>query len=281
MNHNAFALTPPFASAPLVVGPADHLFPALAAGAVGVWLVGTGAASPRLQIEALPGTGADSSAVVSFPLGVRPMAELTSGILMWDDPGRGGALRVWRPGTDGGTGTFTRTLGLASALIGTSGDRVAWLSAAGCTSNGECPLHVTDVATGVDVTVAPPPGFAGYLPGGAFSPVTNQAFAVYVFNPVQHASAARLVLVSLTAANTTRPRWTAVLVPEGDVALTVKGPPLSVVWTPDGNHVIFGGDSGRIHDYQLGQTSSFPTEQAASPSYTVVGQPALPTPTAP
>jgi hypothetical protein len=280
MGRTAFVLTAPYTSPPLTIGPADHVFPALAENAIGIWRVGQDTARPTVQVAALPGSGASSSAIAPFPPGLRPLAELTSGILVWDESSPGGALRVWRPASDGGTGTFTRSIGQASAVVGSSGDKVAWLAAAGCTSNGECPLHVTDAGTGADATVAPPPGFAGYLPGGAFSPVSDQLFGVFVFNPVQHTSAARLVLVSLAAANSNRPRWTPVLVPQGDVPLVVKGPPLTAVWTPDGTHVLFSGDSGRIHDYRLGQTASYPTEQPASESFTVVGESALsPSPT--
>ena len=270
----AYVLTPPF-TGPTAIGPADHIFPAMAPGAVGVWSQETGGGPSTVQIEALPGTRAASSAVMPFPRGGRPIAEMTSGILVGDSQGSAGALRVWRPGADGSTGTFTRTLGVASAVIGTSGDKVAWLAARGCTSNGECPLHVTDAATGVETSVAPPPGFAGYLPGGAFSPIWDQLFAVYVFNPVQHAANARLVLVSLTAATTNRPRWTPALVPDGDVPLMLNGPPLPVVWTPDGTHVLFAGNTGKIHDFRLGQTASYPTEQPASASFTVLGEPAV------
>jgi hypothetical protein len=275
----AYALSPPFVAPPVPMGPADHIFPARTAGGIGVWRAG---GAPTVKFVAVPGTGATTgSATVAIPSDLRPLAELPSGILVWNEQVFHGRLRVWRPGADGGPGAFIRTIGLASAVVGWSGDKVAWLASAGCTGNGECPLHVTDAATGTDALVAPPPGFAGYLPGGAFSPTSSQVFGVYVFNPSQQESAARLVLVSLTAANGARPRWTPVLVPQGDVGLTLKGPPLSVVWTPDGTQVLFSGSSGRIHDYRLGRTASAATEQPASASFTVVGvgRAASPSPT--
>jgi hypothetical protein len=277
----AYALNPPFYDPPVRIGPADHVFPARTPGGIGVWKSG---ALPTLEFVPVPGTGATTaSATVPIPRDLRPLAELPAGILVWNDQAPGGRLRVWRPSGQGGTGTFIRTIGLASAVVGWSGDKVAWLTAAGCTGNGECPLHVTDAATGTDALVPPPPGFAGYLPGGAFSPTSNQLLAVYVFNPVQQAPAARLVLVSLTAADGARPRWTPVLVPQGDVGLTPKGPRLGVVWTPDGAHVLFSGSSGRIHDYRPGRTASSATEQPASASFTVVGEArvASPSPTRP
>jgi hypothetical protein len=170
---------------------------------------------------------------------------------------------------------------VASAVVGWSDDKVAWLASAGCTSNGECPLHVTDVATGSEAVVPPPPGFAGYLPGGAFSPTASLLFGVFVYNPAQQEPAARLALVSFTApAAGARPRWTPVLVPQGDVGMTSKSAPLGVVWTPDGTHVLFSGSSGRIHDYRPGRTASSATEQPASASFTVVGAPRVsPSPT--
>src|SRR3981081_582490 len=106
-------------------------------------------------------------------------------MLVWNEQVSRGRLRVWRPGVAGGPGTFVRTIGVASAVVGWSDDKVAWLASAGCTSNGECPLHVTDAANGRDAVVPPPPGFAGYLPGGAFSPTSSQLFGAYVFNPTQ------------------------------------------------------------------------------------------------
>jgi hypothetical protein len=265
----AYALTPPL-SAPVAIGPADHVFPALTPGGVGIWR--TSVAPPTMGFVAVPGTGATGSATVTIPPDLRPLAELPSGILVENVQIFRGRLRVWRPSAVGGPGTFVRTIGTASAVLGSSGDRVAWLAAAGCTSNGECPLHITDAATGIDAVVAPPPGFAGYLPGGAFSPTSNQLLGAYVFNPVQQAAAARLVLVTFTATTGQRGRWTPVLVPQADVDWARTGPPLSVVWTPDGAHVLFSGSSGRIHDYRVGATTSGATEQPASASFTVVGE---------
>jgi hypothetical protein len=276
----AYALSPPFAGPPVPIGPADHVFPARTAGGVGVWRAGV---YPTVQFVAVPGTGATiGSATVPIPQDLRPLAELPSGILVWNEQVSRGRLRVWRPGAAGGPGTFVRSIGVASAVVGWSDDKVAWLASAGCTTNGECPLHVTDAATGSDAVVPPPPGFAGYLPGGAFSPTSSLIFGVFVFNPTQQEPAARLALVSFTAVDGARPRWTPVLVPQGDVGLTLKGPPLSVVWTPDGTHVLFSGSSGRIHDYRPGHTASSATEQPASASFTVVGAPrASPSPTQP
>ena len=80
------------------------------------------------------------------------------------------------------------------------------------------------------------------------------------------------MLVSFTAAAGQRGRWTPVLVPQADVDWARNGPPLSIVWTPDGAHVLFSGSAGKIHDYSLGSTTSAATEQPASASYTVVGE---------
>ena len=229
----AYALTPPFTAAPVPIGRSDHVFPALTAGGVGVWRAQaplkapdnrTAVVAPTVAFVAIPGTRATGSATVAIPRDLRPVAELPSGILVINEQSPPGRLRVWRPSADGGSGTFVRTIGIASAVVGWSGDKVAWLAAAGCTSNGECPMHITDAATGVDAVVAPPPGFAGYLPGGAFSPANSQLLGVYVFNPVQQSAAARLVLVSFTATAGQRGRWTPVLVPQADVDWARNGP---------------------------------------------------------
>ncbi|HYR61310.1 MAG TPA: hypothetical protein VET24_01545, partial [Actinomycetota bacterium] len=265
----AYVLTPPFTAAAIAIAAADHAFPALTDGGVGLWRAGAGGALPTVEIAAFPGSGIRGSAAVPFPRGLRPLAELPSGILVQLDQ-TSGLLQVWQPGRDGGSGIFVRTLGPSAGVVGWSGDRVAWLASAPCTSNGECPLHVTDVSTGGDVVVPPPPGFAGYLPGGAFSPLNSQLFATFVFNPVQHAAAARLVLVSLTSAVGAGPHWAPALVPLADVGLVLNSPAPAAAWTPDGAHVLFSGSSGRIHEYIPGRTASYPTEQPASSSFTVV-----------
>lgn len=91
-------------------------------------------------------------------------------------------------------------------MVGWSGDQVAWLASAGYTSNGKCPPRITDVSRGAGAFVAPPPGYAGYLTGGAFSPAGAQALAAFVYNPSGGEAAVHLVLASLTTTGTARPR---------------------------------------------------------------------------
>jgi len=260
-----YRLTAPYTGVPEPVGPADRLFPALTPGVVGVHRgPGLGGLSTLELVSVQPGGGGGSGLFALQPDYV-PVAQLRSGFLVWEQP-TPGLLRVWRLGP-AGAGGFGRTLGTAAAVLGTSGDRVAWLAASGCDPAGECPLHITDASSGKDVVVTPPPGYAGFLDGGSFSSAGN-VLAAFVYDPVRGTPAARLVLVSLIS-QAGRQQWSAAVVAQSDVPVA-NGVPESAVWTADGAHVLFSGPSGRVHDYRPGDAASFATDQPASASFTVV-----------
>jgi hypothetical protein len=118
------------------------------------------------------------------------------------------------------------------------------------------------------------------LPGGSFSPVSGTVFAGFVYNPAKHATAARLVFVTLAQVKPGTFIWTPALAPGSDVSIGPKGPSATAVWSPNGVHVLFGGDGGSLRDYHLGRQASVPTEQPVSTSYTVMVNPVVPTATA-
>jgi hypothetical protein len=258
------SVSAPFQGDPVAVADADHLFPALKTGLIGVYRKPAAGASATLQLVAVQSQVTDS-AVSSLPDQYLPVAELPSGFLLWQQPT--GLLQVWRPSA-AGTDTFVRPLGASSGVAGTAGDRVAWLAAGGCSLTGECPLHIADAASGADVTVDPPAGYSGFLAAGAFSPTNPDVLAVFLNDSAKGTSASRLALVTLSTVSGRRV-WTAVVVPSSDV-LAGPGEPGYVAWTPDGKRLLFSGRSGRIHDYGLGEKASAETEQPASYSFAVV-----------
>lgn len=263
----AYALGPSVTGSALAIGPADHLYPVEARGAVGVYRAGSPGSPATVRLITLAPRPATAT-VADFPKGYLPVAGLPSGILS-TAPAQGGLLQVWKPSTGGNTGIFTMRLGGSGGVVGIAGNRVAWVSSMGCNSLGECPLHITDAATGRDVIVSPPPGYGGYLPGGSFSPDNPSLLAAFVSDPINKAAGARLVLISLVPVGASH-RWTPALVPQGSVLRSEKSPP-SATWTPDGAHILFCGDpSGLIHDYRPGEVSSYATEHAGSASFTVL-----------
>lgn len=276
---SAYLLTPPWTGTPTRIGPADGIYPSVTPDTVWLWRQASGGASPTVELAALPGsTVTDTS--TEFMSGQRPIAELPAGTLVIAGGGTTGVLALWQPGAGGGPGSLVRSFGTTEGVVGWSGNNVAWRDASGCTSDGECHLHITDAATGKDFLIDPPPGYAGYLPGGAFSPVSGTVFAAFVFNPDKHVAAARLVFVSLAQVKPGTFVWTPALAPGSDVAIGQKNASPTAAWSPNGVHVLFGGDGGSLRDYHLGRQASVTTEQPNSSSYTVMVNPVAPTATA-
>lgn len=276
---SAYLLTPPWTGTPTRIGPADGIYPSTTPNTVWLWRQASGGASPTVELAGLPGASVTNTST-EFISGQRPIAELPAGTLVLAGGGTTGVLALWQPGSAGGPGTLVRSFGTTAGVVGWSGNNVAWLDASGCTSNGECHLHITDAATGKDFVIDPPAGYAGYLPGGSFSPASSSVFAAFVYNPVQHATAARLVFVTLAQVKPGTYVWTPALAPASDVSIGQKSPTPTAVWTPNGVHVLFGGDGGTLRDYHVGRQASAPTEQPVSSSYTVMTNPVVPTATA-
>ncbi|GAC1366439.1 MAG: hypothetical protein NVSMB32_10760 [Actinomycetota bacterium] len=217
------------------------------------------------QVVALDGSpGADP---VGLPTDYEVIGQVSSGYLLWHATGVG-YLQVWLPPAPAaGTkapGRFVRSLGVASAVIGLHADSVAWLATDGCESAGECPLHITDAFSGVDQTVAPPPGRAGYLAGGGFSP-DGGTLAAFVADPL----GAHLTLVRPDASKPASAvaGFTARRIDGGLVQ--TESPAATAVWTPDGTRVFFCGVNGTMHVLRIGDAAASSIDQPSSSSFAV------------
>lgn len=245
----AYSLSSPFREAPQAVAPADYLFPADSPATVGV---ARGLGPSPVTIEVVDAFG-NSTGAVRIPDGYEPVAYLRIGYLLRQPSG--GLLRTWR-------GQFLRTIGKAVQVLAVSGNTVAWTSSDGCDPQAfECPLHVTDAATGEDHVVPPPPGHAGFVINGAFSPDQRSLAAYVMASATSRGLQEQLAIINLGTMQ-------AILIPKAivhpyDAMLTLA------TWTPDGAQVIFCGGSGPTFAYQPGGAEVTPLEVPCSYSLMV------------
>jgi hypothetical protein len=180
-----------------------------------------------------PTPAATATARATLPLGQRPVAGAFGGLLI-QVAGVDGGLAVWDPRT----GRLSRRLAGAatSAVVVASGRVAAWVE--------ESALHLTDLDTGRDRVVSPPPGSDGFAAPGAFSPdgrtlaaVTQAGFSI---RPA-------LALVAVD-------RAAAVRVGGSDGALADRCSPC-LAWAPAGDWVFFNrlGPGFTIGAYRLGR----------------------------
>jgi hypothetical protein len=254
------------AAPPVPLGPGQALFPAARPGLVGVYRTGPAGQPPTVQLVATTAT-AMSSMAVTFPVGFVPFAQVGADTLIAQQQAHGYLIELWKPGP-AVAGTVLASYGPASAVIGVAGTSFAWLSATGCDSAGECPLHITNLATGAESVVTPPPGYHGFLAAGAYSPANANQLAMLVYDGSSASPGARLAMVDGLAGANGAITWSAVLVPQSEV-VPGRSAPGHVVWTPDGKHVLFSGGSGFIEDYGLGNPACYATEAPASYAFTV------------
>jgi hypothetical protein len=246
----AYFLATPVNAPPQGLVPADHLFPMLWPGLIGVQR-GIGPESVSVQFVATtPAVGANSP-VWQLPAGYQPVAQDGGGILLDDSSGD---LRTWS--IDGGR--LGPILGRAASVIDTHVDEVAWRASAGC-QGGECPLHITDAATGADRVVAPPRGFHGFLDGGAFSPDGVQ-LAAFVSAPPTTGPHAELVVIDVGASSINQ---------VGNGVVQIGEPVGAAAWTPDATTVFFSGNNGPMRAYRPGDTRAFAMPVPASYSFAV------------
>jgi hypothetical protein len=149
-------------------------------------------------------------------------------------------------------------------LIDASPAAVAWQAVDGCPGNAECPLHITDMANGKDRVVAPVPGHAGFIGGGAFSPDGRLLAAFVSAGPD----------IGRTGAVANAPEAQLVLIDEGgsiatpsNAVVPVAEPAGAAVWSTD--HVFFGGTAGVIHTYAPGDTQAITLKIPSSYSFTI------------
>jgi hypothetical protein len=155
-------------------------------------------------------------------------------------------------------------VGHIRTLIDGNSAAVAWQSMDGCNSDAECPLHITDMASGKDRVVAPLPGHAGFVGGGAFSP-DGRLLAAFVsartdtgqIGAVANVPEAQLVVIDDGGSVAT----------PSNAVVPVGEPAGAAVWSSD--HVFFGGTAGVIHAYAPGDTQAITLKIPSSYSFTI------------
>jgi hypothetical protein len=210
--------------APVVLGVADSVFPA-SDGAVGFFVNGPPGRGFVTFMSAggqMPEHGTASTELA----GVTPLARLPAGLLIESSPRS--ALGTFQLAVMGAQNNAV--LGAATQVIDIHATRVAWLS---CVSiPATCSLVVDDTSSDVNQVIPPPPGYAGYAPGGAFSP-QGSTLATFV---VTGRHSVRLTVINVATG-----------------LATLIGPPLPVdaagtaTWSADGQWLYYGGDTGDLY----------------------------------
>jgi hypothetical protein len=174
--------------------------------------------------------GTPTSPARTLPLGRIPRAGVPGGLLI-SALGEAGGLLVWEPVTG-----RTRLLAPSGASFVAARDAVVAWSAGGR-------LHLTDVRSGQDRTVAALPGAAGFDPVGAFSP--DGAMLAVITVPAAFAASA-LVLVDLRRGSVRRV--------EGAEGALSGGCDPCLSWSPAGDDLFFArvGPTFGVGAYRLG-----------------------------
>jgi hypothetical protein len=149
------------------LGPADRVVGGTNPGQV--WLVrGQALRAETVQLACVGGCAYVLTPPIAVPKGYTPVAPVAGElVLMPGLPPAGRPPVVWNPFLKRITFTFPRPV---TDVIDTHGNLVAWMYRDVSACQGmECSLHITDVNTGADRVVPPPPGHAGYIGGGAYS----------------------------------------------------------------------------------------------------------------
>jgi hypothetical protein len=214
----AWATDPPGSQArPL--GAASHVFPSDVPGTV--WRV-RGDVAERVDLA-----GRSTSAPVTLPEAAWIVAPLPRGKLLLQTAM--GHLQAFDPDTR----AIGFDLGAVADVAATHGTLVAWLE---ILCDG-CPLHLTDVATGVDRAIAPPQGSVGWVRGGAISP-DGATLAVFAdASPTTgpdgpNGQGASLVLVDVRTGRTT---------PVPGSTFPVGEPVVAAAWSPTSGWLFFSG----------------------------------------
>jgi hypothetical protein len=133
-------------------------------GDTAVWLVRGRAGSPQ-TVSLMAVTGDQEEATTRLPAGTTVVADAGPGLLV-----RRGSQppMLWVPRTGRIAYRFPATFGDLVATGDPYEPHVAWRDDR-CEGD-QCGLHLTDITTFVDQLLRPPAGYAGFLPGGGFSP---------------------------------------------------------------------------------------------------------------
>jgi hypothetical protein len=174
--------------------------------------------------------GTPTSPARTLPLGRIPRAGVPGGLLI-SALGKAGGLMIWEPITG-----RTRLLAPSGASFVAARDAVVAWSAGGR-------LHLTDVRSGQDRTIAALPGTAGFDAIGAFSP--DGAMLAVITVPAAFAASA-LVLVNVRRGSVRRV--------EGTEGALSGGCDPCLSWSPAGHDLFFArvGPTFGVGAYRLG-----------------------------
>lgn len=212
---------------PVEVGAADSVFPA-SGGVVGLFVgapAGPGSVEFISADGQLPEPGAGST---ELAIGVTPVARLPTGLLLESTPRSPLGtfqLEVKSPPN-------TAILGAVTQVIDTDGANVAWLSCASIPPT--CSLVVDDTSSDTRRVVPPVPGYAGYAPGGAYSPDGSVLAAFVVNGP----SALGLEVINAATGDAT-------------VIGQVQGATGAAAWSVDGQWLYYGGGTGNLYAQRI------------------------------
>jgi hypothetical protein len=232
----AKAISSPSFGPPSTIGAADRLIAGVNPGQV--WLVRDQSPGPQtVQLGCVHGAAVfctpQLTAALTVPAGTIPLAPVLNNLLL-EHTGAGVTAPpvVWDPLANRVVYAFSEPLD----VVATHYSQVAWRGGrqGACTVDAECPLHLTDVQTGTDELIPPPPGANGYLGGGAFSP-DGTYLAAFVASPGPPLRA-RPVLIRL-ADKHTEPQTTTVAIGE---------PVGAAAWDGSGTVVFVSGIDGAI-----------------------------------
>jgi hypothetical protein len=227
-----------------------------------VWVVRGHSPTPvTVQMGCVDGGGVQCGPGLSPPFIVpdrlMPVADAGNNlILIGPTSGSPAAAVAWDPFGGNIKFRFPSTL---RDVIDANVNLVAWrgTDSQSCT-DGRCPLHLTDIASGKDEIVTPPPGHDGFIEGGSFSP-DGRHLAVFAVDP-SNPHAARPVIRNITAGTT---ELCARTVP-------VAGSIDAAVWDPNGGAVFVAGTSGTLMVCQPGATTAADLNLPAAYTFAVL-----------
>jgi hypothetical protein len=221
------------------LGPADGVIAGPKPGQF--WIVrGRPPAPVSVQLGCVSGSGvicgSELSPPVAVPDGLVPVGEAGGDLIVTGPPSaQTSPAMAWDPFSGDVKFYFRAPL---RKTIDSHLNLLAWLGGSGgCAVDASvCAVHLTDVTTGVDHVIDPPPGYDSYIAGGAFSPEGNYLalFAIKLTTP----QTARPVIVSLDAAST-------------EMQVSAQSLPLgeaigAAAWDPRGGGVFVSGVSGSL-----------------------------------
>ena len=230
----------PLGAADAVVASADRAL---------LWVVAGSPAGAEVQLFALDGLARSSR--IALPKGARLVANVGALLVLQRPDDR--VLELY----DLERLTTARFLGVAGEVADGRGSLLAWYSTPGGECDGDCVLHLTDVASGLDRVVEPPPG-TGWIRGGAISPDGNRLAAfVAPTTPERPPGQQVATLVIVDVATSEGMQIPGSGVPYGE-------PVAAATWSVTSGWLFFAGHGGSMRAYFPGASSSVELPAPAS-----------------